>query len=96
MNKLHKNSWQTLLDKWGLTEATLDRFTGNPIDQLEPLAKAGVPIFSVCGDSDESVPIEENMYVVRKRYMAMGGTVEMIIKPGWGIIRTAWSSRSPL
>lgn len=84
LKKIHKDSWQTLLGKWGLTEETLDRFTANPIDRLEPLAKAGVPIFSVCGDSDKSVPIEENMYVVRKRYMDMGGTVEMIIKPGVG------------
>lgn len=84
LKKLHKRSWETLLKEWELTEETLDRFDGNPIDNLEPLAKAGVPIISVCGDADLSVPIEENMLVVRNRYQALGGTVELIIKPGCG------------
>lgn len=82
LKRLHKAAWKTLLKEWNLTEETIDRFDGNPIDNLEPLAKAGVPIISVCGDSDRSVPIEENMMVMRKRYLALGGNVELIIKPG--------------
>ena len=77
-----RGSWKTLLEKWNLTEETADQFGNNPIDRLEPLAKAGVPIISVCGDADRSVPIEQNMYVLRDRYLALGGTVELIIKPG--------------
>ena len=82
LKRLHKAAWKTLLKEWNLTEETIDRFDGNPIDNLEPLAKAGVPIISVCGDNDRSVPIEENMMVIRKRYLALGGNVELIIKPG--------------
>ena len=82
LKRLHKAAWKTLLKEWNLTEETIDRFDGNPVDNLEPLAKAGVPIISVCGDSDRSVPIEENMMVMRKRYLALGGNVELIIKPG--------------
>ena len=41
-----------------------------------------MPIISVCGDNDRSVPIEENMMVIRIRYLALGGNVELIIKPG--------------
>lgn len=82
LKKLHKEAWKTLLEEWNLTEETIDCFDGNPIDNLEPLAKAGVPIISVCGDSDRSVPIEENMLVIQERYLTLGGTVELIIKPG--------------
>lgn len=82
LKRLHKAAWKTLLKEWNLTEETIDRFDDNPIDNLEPLAKAGVPIISVCGDSDRSVPIKENMMVIRKRYLALGGNVELIIKPG--------------
>ena len=60
----------------------MNSFKGNPIDNLEPLAKAGIPIISVCGDSDQVVPFKENMDVVRSRYLALGGPVELIIKPG--------------
>lgn len=56
--------------------------TGNVVDLLEPLAKAGIPIISVCGDSDQTVPYNENMKEVRDKYQAMGGVVELILKPG--------------
>lgn len=55
---------------------------GNPVDQLAPLAKAGIPVISVCGDSDKVVPYSENMEVVRNRYARLGGLVEVILKPG--------------
>lgn len=60
----------------------MNSFKGNPIDNLEPLAKAGIPIISVCGDADKVVPFKDNMDVVRSRYLALGGPVEVIIKPG--------------
>lgn len=74
--------WQDFLNEWGLKEEDMGNFKGNPIDNLEPLAKARIPIISVCGDSDKTVPFNENMDVVRTRYMALGGPVEVIIKPG--------------
>lgn len=74
--------WQDLLQKWNLTDAEMAAFPGNPIDHLAPLAAAGVPILAVCGDSDQVVPYTENMEVVRNRYVALGGVVEVILKPG--------------
>ncbi|HJN19254.1 MAG TPA: prolyl oligopeptidase family serine peptidase, partial [Armatimonadota bacterium] len=56
----------------------------NPIDRLAPLAKAGVPIFHIHGDSDTVVPIEENSQVVHARYTALGGEMELVIVPGKG------------
>ncbi len=77
-----KSLWEGVLNEWRLTDEQMNDFKGNPIDNLEPLAKARVPIFSVCGDADKVVPYEENMDVVRSRYLALGGPVEVLLKPG--------------
>ncbi len=77
-----KQLWSDLLKEWNLTDEQMNDFKGNPIDNLEPLVKAGIPIFSVCGDADTVVPYKENMDVVRSRYMALGGVVEVLLKPG--------------
>lgn len=74
--------WNGLLKEWNLTDEQMNTFTGNPVDQLAPLAKAGIPVISVCGDSDKVVPYSENMEVVRNRYARLGGLVEVILKPG--------------
>ena len=74
--------WQGMLKELQLTDADMNHFTGNPKDNLEPLAKAGIPIFAVCGDSDHVVPFKENIAIVRDRYIALGGRIEMIVKPG--------------
>ena len=74
--------WTDLLKEWGLKEEDMDGFKGNPVDNLAPLVKAGIPVISVCGDSDRTVPYERNMKVVAERYRALGGLVEVILKPG--------------
>lgn len=52
----------------------------SPIDLLEPLAKADVPILMVCGSKDETVPYEENDAVMEERYKALGGDITVIIE----------------
>ncbi len=74
--------WNDLLQAWELTDEEMNSFAGNPVDNLAPLAEAGVPILAVCGDADRVVPFRENMDVVRSRYLALGAPVEVIIKPG--------------
>ena len=74
--------WNGLLKEWNLTDAEMDTFAGNPVDHLEPLVKAGIPVIAVCGDSDRVVPYPENMEVVRNKYSRLGGLVEVILKPG--------------
>lgn len=55
---------------------------GNPVDNLQPLADAGVPIIIVAGDADEVVPVSENTALVASRYKEMGGEIQVIYKPG--------------
>lgn len=65
-------------------EAAALAYTGNPVDALEPLAKAGIALVHVVGDADDVVPPAENGLVVAERYGKLGGTIELIHKPGCG------------
>jgi hypothetical protein len=56
----------------------------NPVDRLASLAKAGVPLFAIHGDSDTVVPLEANSGEMRKRYEAFGGKMQLVIPPGQG------------
>jgi pimeloyl-ACP methyl ester carboxylesterase len=74
--------WTQALQIYGLTEETARSFKGNPLDHLEPLAKARIPILSVVGDADKTVPLAENTAILKQRYEALGGKIEVIVKPG--------------
>jgi predicted esterase len=56
----------------------------NPIDRLDPLAKAKVPIFHIHGDSDRVVPLDENSGEVKKRYDKLGGPMTLEVVEGQG------------
>ena len=49
----------------------------NPVDRLEPLAKANVPIFHIHGDQDKVVPLADNSGPLADRYRALGGNVTL-------------------
>lgn len=76
--------WERCKEVYGLSEEDALAYEFNPIDNLEPLAEAKIPIFSICGDADEVVPFAENMAIVEKRYKELGGSVQVILKPGIG------------
>ncbi|MDD4101927.1 MAG: alpha/beta hydrolase [Kiritimatiellae bacterium] len=74
-----------LLELYGFKdEAEAVAYKGNPVDILQPLAKAGIPLIHVVGDADDAVPPETNSDVVEERYKALGGTITVFKKPGCG------------
>ena len=77
-------SWMQCLQAYGLTEAEGLAYKGNPIDRLKPLATAGVPLLHVVGDADVVVPVEENTAIIEARYKELGGSIQVIHKPGVG------------
>ena len=79
-----KPNWAECLKAYGLTEEEAMPYKGNPIDDLQALAKAGIPLLHVCGDADKIVPIEENTRIVERRYKELGGSIQVIVKPGVG------------
>ena len=56
----------------------------NPIVNLDGLAKNKVPMFSVHGDKDRTVPYEDNTQLLKQRYETAGGTCEGKVIPGRG------------
>lgn len=76
---------ETLAD-YGMDEpalrAKLDEL--NPITLLGGLAKNKVPLFSVHGDKDGTVPHDENTKLLQERYEALGGTCEVKVISGRG------------
>lgn len=79
-----KRDWERCKKVYGLTDEEAQRFTGNPIDKLAPLAEAGVPLLHVVGDTDQVVPVAENTALLEARYKALGGAIRVIRKPGVG------------
>jgi pimeloyl-ACP methyl ester carboxylesterase len=76
--------WRTFLETYRFTEAQALAWKGNPIDILASIARARIPILHVVGDADDVVPVEENTTVLKRRYEALGGHLELIVKKGVG------------
>ena len=56
----------------------------NPIDRVESLAKARVPIFHIHGDSDKTVPLDKNSGALAERYRGFGGEMRLKVIEGRG------------
>jgi len=74
--------WEECLAIYGLTEGTAKEFSGNPLDKVEKVAKAGIPIIVVAGDADTAVPFLENSAILERKYREYEGNIKMIVKPG--------------
>ena len=74
--------WAECLAAYHLTAETVATYKGGPLDHVEAVAKAGIPIIVVCGDADAIVPLAENTALLEKRYHELGGEIKVILKPG--------------
>jgi hypothetical protein len=64
------------------------------VDNLAPLAKAGVPLLHICGSLDPQ--LNDNTRVVEKRYKELGGQINLIVKEGEGHYPTAPKDPKPV
>jgi alpha-mannosidase len=76
--------WQKLQQAYGFTEEQALTYMSNPVDNLVPIAAAGIPIIAVYGAADTDLPPEENILLLESRYRALGGDIAVIAKPGVG------------
>jgi len=75
--------WRKLLADYGFVdEQAALAYKLNPVDNLAPIAAKKIPILGICGDSDKVVPFDENFGLVKARYEALGGPLQVIMKPG--------------
>jgi pimeloyl-ACP methyl ester carboxylesterase len=84
-SRLSGRDWRDVLSSYKMTEAEARAYKLNPVDNLEPLAKAKISILSVIGDKEDwVVPIEENTLKAEQRYKKLGGDITVIQKPHCG------------
>jgi pimeloyl-ACP methyl ester carboxylesterase len=74
----HAPTWQRLLKEYELDELSARSYPRNPIDQLRPLAAAGIPLLHLISPNDQVVPAEENTGILATRYRALGGSIEVL------------------
>ena len=77
-------TWQQCLAVYGFTEAEGLAAISNPIDGLDQLAAARIPLLNVVGDADDVVPVAENTAILEARYRKLRAPIEVIHKPGIG------------
>ncbi len=78
------DDWRKLQGDYGFrSEAEALAYNYNPIDELAPLARAHVPIIHCAADADDVVPYLENTVILKARYEKLGGTIKVIVKPGF-------------
>jgi pimeloyl-ACP methyl ester carboxylesterase len=76
------DNWRECFELYGLTPET-ERSIAGPLDRIEPVAAAKIPIVAVCGDADEVVPFDENMAVLASQYEALNALIKLIVKEGF-------------
>jgi pimeloyl-ACP methyl ester carboxylesterase len=83
-DKSRAGVWAQCLEAYGMTEEQALTAPVNPIDNLAPLARAGVPLLHVVGDADLVVPVADNTAILETRYKALNGDIHVIHKKGVG------------
>lgn len=80
------NNWTELKQYYGFTsDAEAIAYKGNPIDNLEPIAKAKIPIRHVISLTDEHdtkiVPNDKNTLKAQQYLQQMGHNINIVITP---------------
>lgn len=60
-------SWQACLKAYGMTEAEALAYKDNPIDRIQFIAEAGIPVLHIVSENDQVVPPSENTYLMFSR-----------------------------
>jgi pimeloyl-ACP methyl ester carboxylesterase len=74
--------WKKCLLAYNMTEDDALAYRLNPVDRVEPLIKADIPLLIVSGDADDVVPYEENAALIVKAYEESKADVDVILKKG--------------
>lgn len=69
---VHDGMWFEFENAWKMSKIELLTFRGHPIDYLDILVKNKVRIYMAYGDSDKTVPYEENGIALEKKYKECG------------------------
>jgi len=74
-----KTDWELLKKEYNFAnDDEAKHFLNNPIDSLDALAKAKVPVLHLIGLNDEIVPADENTFPFINKYLRLGGIATVI------------------
>jgi hypothetical protein len=90
-----KHDWELLLKCHGFKdEAEALAYRQNPVDNLEPLARAKIPIIHVVGQADTDVPVRRTPTWSRNATRNWAAPSKSSANPAWAITRTACPIRN--
>ena len=69
---VHDGMWQEFEKAWKMTKRELLTFRGHPIDYFDKLIENKIKIYMAYGDSDKTVPYEENGIALERAYKEAG------------------------
>jgi len=73
--------WPICKTVYGLdSDEAVSNFKGNPVDNAERIAKAGIPVLILYGTEDKLVPPDENCLLFAERFRDAGGEIKLISK----------------
>ena len=78
------NEWRQCLDAYGISERDSESFDAGPLNQLQPLVDAQVPIVALINEADNVVPPVENGDLLVAKYNELGGSINEIRRAGLG------------
>ena len=71
--------WEKLKKEYGFgSDKEAKNYKNNPIDNLDKLAKAKIPVLHMIGLEDQIVPVAENSLILINRYIKLGGIVKVV------------------
>ncbi|MBU2904172.1 prolyl oligopeptidase family serine peptidase [Arenibacter algicola] len=74
-----EKAWKILKEEYGFkSDAEAKKYADNPIDNLENLAKAKVPVLHMISLTDSVVPPKENTFPLINKYLALGGIATVV------------------
>ena len=79
-----KTMYEEFVEHTGKTVSDMINYRNQPIDQVDKLIEAEIPVCLICGDSDNTVPYLENGFVLANKYNSSNVPFLEILKEGCG------------
>ena len=83
-NTFYPELIKSLEDTYGLSFEELKTSKLNPLNNVEPIVKARIPLFAAVGQSDQTLFIQDHFDLLEKRIIELGGTIHVIRRNYWG------------
>lgn len=69
---VHEGMWQEFEHAWGMKKSDIFTFSGQPFNKIPKLIENKIKIYMAYGDSDKTVPYEENGIAIERAYKNAG------------------------